>query len=132
MIKALCVCNGAHVRSVTLARLLNKRGLETLTCGVDKDFSDATIRMLWEWADVVYIQKDSMGKLFKRFPAGPLPGNNKLDTRFDVGPDDWKVPQHPDLLRIMREQVTAAEREGAFAGACWLCQTCGTRQLNPK
>lgn len=115
MLKALCVCNGAHVRSVTLARLLNKRGLETLACGVDKDFSDATIEMLIDWADVVYIQKDSLAKLTKRFSAVHLAvWEGKLDTRFDVGPDDWKVPQHPDLLRIMREQVIAAERDGAF------------------
>lgn len=114
--KALCVCNGAHVRSVTLARLLNKRGIETLCCGVDKDFSDATIEMCSAWADVIFIQKDSLEKFRKRFGLVAETDTwlalaySKMDTRFDVGPDDWKIPQHPDLLARMRAMV---EAEGA-------------------
>lgn len=112
-LKALCVCNGAHVRSVTLARLLNKRGIETLCCGVDKDFSDDTIEMCCSWADVVFIQKDSLEKFRKRFGLVAETGSwlamayAKMDTRFDVGPDDWKIPQHPDLLLRLRAMVEA-------------------------
>lgn len=30
---------------------------------------------------------------------------DKTDATFMVGPDDWKVPEHPDLLRRLRDLV---------------------------
>lgn len=116
------MCNGAHVRSITLMRLLNKRGVEALPCGVDKDFKDDTIEMLCGWAEIIFIQKDSLTKFEKRF--GPAvnrvgtpyelakwvePAMAKMDTRFDVGYDDWKVPQAESLMMKMRGMVDAAE-----------------------
>jgi predicted protein tyrosine phosphatase len=111
--KILCVCNGGHVRSVTLARLLRKRGHEVLSCGVNSSYKDDTLTMLFNWAEKIIIQKDSAQKLEKRALAmnGSLlnsirfGNDSKFDFRFDVGPDDWKVPQHPDLLAKMRKMV---------------------------
>jgi hypothetical protein len=118
--RALAMCNSAQVRSVTLGRLLRKRGLETLCCGVDKDFSDGTIQMCCEWAEVIFIQADSKAKFVKRFgelgPPGSWLGSAypKMDLRFDVGPDDWKVPQAKGLLKKMRKLVMIAFEDPAF------------------
>lgn len=30
---------------------------------------------------------------------------DKLDAQFLIGPDDWKIPDHPDLLRRLRDLV---------------------------
>jgi len=104
-LKYLCVCNGAHVRSVTLARLLNKRGFEVLTCGVDSDFSDDTIKMLFNWADKVYVLGgDSLAKLMKRNVLTNETSGKIDHTTFNVGLDDWKVPQHPELLKLLRDR----------------------------
>lgn len=107
--RVLCVCNSGNVRSVTLGRQLKKRGAEVLCCGVDKAFQPSTIIMLANWADIIYAQKDSEGKL-SRFLSDETIGSphellDKIDTRFDVGPDDWKYPDHPDLLRRIRDMI---------------------------
>lgn len=109
--RALCVCNGGNVRSVTLARLLKKRGIEAIPIGVGSLFSDKTLLMLFDWVKdehdgMVYIQKDAEAKLNARMPGWrSLAGEHRISTVFDVGPDDWKVPMHPDLLAKMRKMV---------------------------
>lgn len=120
--KVLCVCNSGNVRSVTLGRQLKKRGAEVLCCGVDKAFKNSTIKMLANWADVIYCQKDAHGGLVGHLMVGLTPeilDSNpevklhfentcrKIDTRFDVGPDDWKIPDHPDLHRRVRDMLMA-------------------------
>jgi hypothetical protein len=109
--KVLCVCTSGNVRSVTLARLLRKRGAEALCCGVDKGFQSPTIQMLASWADVIYAQADSVNGLRLHFYNTYTDGidsrklEDKISTVFDVGLDDWKIPDHPDLLRRMRDMV---------------------------
>jgi hypothetical protein len=119
-VRVLCVCNSGNVRSVTLGRQLKKRGAEVLCCGVDKAFAADTVIMLAMWADVIYNQKDSDTKFrsmiitnFADWQRLNAPDSQidlqrvlgKIDTRFDVGPDDWKIPDHPDLHRRMREML---------------------------
>lgn len=110
--RVLCVCNGGHVRSVTLARLIRKRGHEALVCGVNSSYTNDTLKLLFNWAETILIQKDSAAKLEKRMQIDKDFGDavrwithGKFDLRYDVGPDDWKVPQHPDLLKQMRMMV---------------------------
>ncbi len=110
--KCLCVCNGGHVRSVTLARLLNKRGYECLVAGVDKDYSPETLLMLFNWADKIFFQKDSYSKLLERINSKGLASEffgtgyeSKADFRYDVGPDDWKKPQEDSLMMLMRDMI---------------------------
>lgn len=109
--KILCVCVGGNVRSVTLARMLRKRGFEAIACGVDSRWSDETILMLFSWADKICIQKDAAEKLEKRMqqkkstlnPTLRFVGDNKFDFHYDVGKDDWEVPQHHDLVNRYRD-----------------------------
>lgn len=97
--KVLCVCESGHVRSVTLARLLAKRGHEAFPLGVKH--KTALPRNL-EWADRIYAMDVSV---FDKVAA--LLGDQvaKLSLKYAVGPDDWKVPDHPDLLRRLRNMV---------------------------
>jgi hypothetical protein len=108
--RVLCVCTGGNVRSVTLARLLRRRKVgEVLVCGVEKRlYADDTILMLFAWADVIHLQADSLRVLTERFARNPdllAPYEYKFDTSYDVGPDDWQHPDHPDLIRIYRQML---------------------------
>jgi hypothetical protein len=121
-VRLLCVCNAGHVRSVTLARLLRKRGWEVLSCGVDKNYSNETLLMLFNWADKIFFQKDAYEKLKNRiYKTGwsseyvSTGFEAKADFRYDVGFDDWKIPQHPHLLEIMREMLKVIPVEGEYA-----------------
>jgi len=90
--------------------MLRKRGKDhdILSCGPDS-LSLQTLTMLVDWADIIYSQKDSSFKLKDIFGyLGP-----KIDTRFDVGPDDWKYPDHPHLLGLMRNMIMADEEWGS-------------------
>jgi hypothetical protein len=115
----LCVCNSGHVRSVTLNRLLHKRGFQSLACGVDKNFTDETLLMLFNWADKIFYQKDAFKKLESRIRVTKMASEffgagygTKADFRYDVGPDDWKVPQHVELLGKLRFLVDAFPADG--------------------
>jgi predicted protein tyrosine phosphatase len=110
------MCNDGQVRSVTLARLLRKRGQEVIAAGSshNSQWSDETILMLCNWADVIYVMgSDSERALYQRITEmdiSKVAARNitaKVDMRFSVGYDDWKVPDHPDLLRRLRDLVEA-------------------------
>lgn len=117
--RALCVCNGGNVRSVTLARMLRHKGWEAIACGVDQSWSDATILHLVNWCEVIFIQRDAAIKLGERPPWKVTDESNEkgasfvwtngydtrvgyMDYRFDVGKDDWLKPDDPDLRRRLR------------------------------
>lgn len=114
-LRALCACNSGHVRSVTLARMLGKRGFVCLTVGVE-DHDDETLAWLLGWADVVFIQADAAEKLRRRTEESAtlaaIPFGHKLDPRFDVGPDDWRVPEEPFLREKLRVMVEASGLRG--------------------
>lgn len=110
--KCLCVCTSGHVRSVTLQRLLNKRGYQAISCGVDHLWSNDTLLMLFNWADKIFFQRDSYSVLQVRIIQhgwkSEFYGTGlslKEDFRYDVGFDDWKKPQEDSLMMIMRDLV---------------------------
>lgn len=116
--KILCVCNNGNVRSTTLARLLKGRGHQVLVLGA-KDFCDSDdvdidiALQMCVWSDIIFCQKDSekyLLKIMERSEFITLSSlTAKIDLRFDVGYDDWKVPMHPHLLAKMRDLL---EEEG--------------------
>jgi hypothetical protein len=94
--------------------MLRKRGSEAIAAGCDGDWSDATLHMLCNWAEVIYVMgSDSRRKFDQRLvgldisKASSLNITRKIDMRFNVGYDDWKTPEHPDLLRRLRDLVEA-------------------------
>src|SRR5258708_3668154 len=114
VMRCLTMCNGGNVRSVTLARMLRKRGHEAIAAGCDSDWSLGTIIMLTNWADVIYIMgDDSLRKLHRRMDVAEVSTvqvgmiESKISQQYKVGFDAWVVPQHPDLLRRLRDMVEA-------------------------
>jgi hypothetical protein len=114
-VRVLAVCNGGNVRSQAICRALRKRGFECLPGGVDDNDLD-TLQMLWEWADVVFPQADSMRKLERKVKAAyesrELPTTREwaglmsaVDMRFDLGYDDFYQPGHPLLVQILRAKL---------------------------
>ncbi len=97
--RALCVCDSGAVRSVTLQRMLTKRGWQALAVGVD-DHDKDTLRMLVDWADIVYVADAST---YTTLVRKAFSAKAKVNLSFMVGPDDWKVPHHADLVRIYRK-----------------------------
>ena len=106
--KVLCLCQGGNVRSVALAYLL-KYGADTdaLACSWQKNTPE-TIQMLCEWADAIALLESS----FKVHV--PTRYHDKIAI-FDVGPDRWGNPLHPDLIALLTEMVNS--REPAMVGA---------------
>jgi hypothetical protein len=122
--RALCLCNGGNTRSSTLARMLRRRGVEALACGVNEHFGDDTILMLLDWCSVAYIQRDAVLTLGRRpnwktmitqhlsgFPDANFTYTGELrqeyrrgyfDLRYDVGLDDWQQMDHPLLIEKFR------------------------------
>lgn len=110
--RILCVCSSGHVRSVTLARLLDKRGHEAQACGLKHR---TALPLLCEWAEAIYFLdwpvRDELLRRFAQWAAGDHAAYRRLVFKlagdYVVGPDDWKVPDHPDLLALMRGLVEA-------------------------
>ena len=95
--KILCVCKSGNVRSITLARLLRHRGHEAIGAGLKQP---TLLPLLCEWAERIYAMDREIG--MQLVTAGWV---EKVRTTYVVGLDDWKVPDHPDLLRRLRDLV---------------------------
>lgn len=112
--KVLCVCASGHVRSVALARLLDKRGREAAKCGLKHR---TVLPVLCGWADRIYFMgwdvRDELLRRFAEWAAGDqakyLELVRKLDGDYIVGHDDWKDPSHPLLLEELRRLVDTNE-----------------------
>jgi hypothetical protein len=90
-LKLLTMCQGGNSRSVSLAYLLKYvYGHDALACGWEKN-DVKTRNMLCKWADRIFIMQAE----FERFI--PKKYKEKV-TAYDVGPDIWCNPFHPDLL----------------------------------
>jgi len=97
--RVLCVCHSGNVRSITLARLLRKRGHEAIGVGLKQE---TLLPLLAEWAERIYPMDFEVGaELVTRGWTA------KVRQDYYVGLDDWKVPDHPDLLRRLRDLVEA-------------------------
>lgn len=98
--KILVVCDEGNNRSVTVASRIKYLGHDVLSVGLNRN-SDSTLRMLGEWADRI-ITTDAT----QRFDW-PDPARVRL---WNIGPDRYKRPFNPELLRIVNGLI---ERHGA-------------------
>jgi hypothetical protein len=97
--RLLCVCQGGNVRSVCLARLLKKRGHESIGVGLNQK---SLLPLLAHWAERIYPMDDEISKALWM-----LGYQHKMSSDYIIGPDDWHSPDHPDLLRRLRDLVEA-------------------------
>jgi hypothetical protein len=97
-LRFLCICQYGHSRSVALARVLHGMGYEAIPIGYGT--SPSSIDPLGEWADMILIV--DRGAWFLVNSATQL--KNKSHD-FDVGPDRWVNPYHPELQTIFEAMV---------------------------
>lgn len=92
-IKTLCLCAGGTVRSVTLSSLLRYCWKhDAIAASLDTN-TDSTLKMLYEWADHVYVVQPYM--------LDAVPAEYRYKTRvLDVGADNWGMSMHPELQDI--------------------------------
>ena len=110
--KILCVCNHGNVRSACMARELKDLNgpykhdrimlpednrIEAIAIGGHSTTTN-TINMLIDWADKVWMFGETP---ITREQIQQIAGDKF--TLFDIGPDKWANPFHPDLRSIMQE-----------------------------
>lgn len=104
--KYLCICQYGHSRSVALARLLHGMGQGAVAIGWSTN--GGAITPLCEWADRILIVD---GHALAHVPIN----HRHKAVDFQVGPDRWVDPYHPELAQIFERLV--AERLPELQGA---------------
>jgi predicted protein tyrosine phosphatase len=104
MSKVLCMCQGGNSRSVALAFLMKYRyGEDALACSWEKN-SPETLKMLFEWADRIFVMQD----IFRQYV--PIEYHEKLYV-VDVGVDVWANGLHPELLNLIISMLEPKEKK---------------------
>jgi hypothetical protein len=104
--RILIVCDEGLNRSATIRGQLQYWGHDCLTVGLNRNSFD-TIRMLDDWADLtIFTAIDQLGYL-ERFSGF----DSDHYQVWDIGPDVYKRPYNPELLRIVKEHIKAHEKE---------------------
>lgn len=101
--KIVTTCQGGHVRSVALKYLLTyKYNHEVLACGWESNTLE-TRTMLYNWADYIVIMQREMEQYIPdEFKTDG--GRRKLYC-YDVGPDNYGNPFHPQLQKMLDEMI---------------------------
>jgi predicted protein tyrosine phosphatase len=108
--KVVTMCQGGHVRSVSLKHLLKyKYGHDTLACGWQSN-TDETRAMLFEWADKIVIMQPNMEKYVPEKFHFDSEGKRKLFC-YDVGEDTYGNPFHQTLQRNLDIMI---QKHGLF------------------
>lgn len=90
--KNLCVCHWGHSRSVALARLLHSKGQGAVAIGFASN--GGAMDVLATWADRIFVLQAD----YRQYV--PEEHQDKIVV-FDVGPDRWVNPYHPELRAIL-------------------------------
>ena len=93
------------MRSVLLARVLGhveRGGHEVVAVGLQQP---SALSALATWAERIYAVDLPTYRALEGLLASSY--RAKLSLQYDIGPDDWKHPDHPDLLRLVRILVDA-------------------------
>lgn len=94
--KVLCVCDQGNNRSVQFAHLLKYLKHDTIPIGL-RTTSDGTLKMLFEWADVIICTDDTQA----------VPDKYQAKYKlWNVGPDRYPRPFNHELL-VMAKRIIA-------------------------
>lgn len=94
--KFLCICQYGHSRSVALCRVLHGLGHSAVAIGAGT--SGDAIGSLAPWADKILTLQPGFGRIVP-------PDHFHKVIEFDVGPDRWVNPYHPELHAILSGMV---------------------------
>lgn len=86
----LCICSGGIVRSGACAALLRDQGADAIPVS-SKNTSTATFDLMCRWANRIIVMQP-------QFAERVTPEYRHKVVVFDIGPDVWANPLHPDLL----------------------------------
>ena len=94
-IKILCICRSGTYRSVETKYSLNKRGYYNVLSVGGLIVSRETLKMLFEWADIILLAKPRHGKNIE--PKY----RKKINTKFYIGDDlQTTVNKQLDLIGL--------------------------------
>lgn len=88
--KALCVCQYGHSRSVGLARCIRKLNGGHEAASVGWESAPSALPYLCSWAEVIFVVEESHLEKIQ-------PWHHDKVVLLDLGPDIWSNPYHPDL-----------------------------------
>jgi hypothetical protein len=111
--KALCICQYGHSRSVALARVLRgafssdashvSHSYDTVAVGWET--ASSALEPLSKWADVIFILERSYLSYVPESYRGKV-------VVFDVGRDRWSNPYNQELSTLLLQMVVRWETEG--------------------
>jgi hypothetical protein len=99
--KVLVMCQMGQVRSVCCAMLLKSRGFKDVLVGGTSVMSLPTQRMLFDWADAIFIVGEEM--LLYQISDDTKYNHKKIHV--NIGFDIWGFPYHPDLIQKLQEYL---------------------------
>jgi hypothetical protein len=94
--KCLCICQCGHSRSVALARRFHSLGIPAVAIGVQT--SGDAVSVLAEWGSHIFVLEPHFARIV------PECHKQKVVV-FDVGPDRWVNPYHPELEAILKAKI---------------------------
>lgn len=100
--KIVTVCDLGINRSVTLASLLKYRGHDVLSVGLSNN-SPATLRMLFDWADVIITTDLEQGGRIDHEWTDKI-------LLFNVGIDNYPRPYNQELYRLFKSLIALNTR----------------------
>jgi hypothetical protein len=111
--KALCICQYGHSRSVALARVLRGAFNSAIshvsnlydTVAIGWETAPSAVVLLSQWADVIFVLETSY------ISYVPMPCRGKVVV-FDVGRDRWSNPYNQELSTLLLGMVVRWETEG--------------------
>lgn len=103
----LCLCNYGQVRSVTMSKILEERGYQSLFAGMINTHPNFLNKIIESVETVIVCNKPNVERKFdtdtsqdhaKMILSVLETHKDKILTCDTVGFDRWGVPMHPDLV----------------------------------
>lgn len=99
VVKFLCMCEYGHSRSVALARAFHAKNYAAVAMG--RSTSGRAPWLLGDWATLIVAMAPNITP-----PVYPWPLlMRKKIILFDIGPDRWSNPYHPELRKLCEDKV---------------------------
>ena len=96
--KILCICQNGNCRSVATRYCLKQRGYRNVIAIGWHNTTDATLKMLGDWADIILVAKPYHAEYLAS-------GRNKVNKQFTIGDDKWNNPMNKELHEIINKQL---------------------------
>ena len=97
--RLLVLCAGGNTRSVAVARILRMEYYhDAVSAGIIGGNGNALINLLCQWCDQIVVVDDIVERCVESQFKDKI-------VQLDIGPDCYKNPVHPKLMRLCREKI---------------------------